>query len=246
MSELQRLDEEAAQLLAQIADDPDGECARRFDTLLYPFVFGYLRTQRDRIAARVAAYAGAEGAAAPSLLPEELAEVAHDATATALRRVRKNAARFDQRRGTATDWVIGAAQFAFVEVAKSVVAARRSPRMAYHDPQDLELLAGAAPSTEEHVLAKLGDEEALEQAAEVLGERELAAVRLVHTLHLSYAEAAEAIFGDASMTRAVEGLLTRGRAKLATAWQDRRPASGAGAGGKVSGEGADNTGGENA
>jgi hypothetical protein len=71
-------------------------------------------------------------------------------------------------------------------------------------------------------------------------------LRVVDTLHLTHAEAAEAIFGDAAMARSVEGLLTRGRPKLAAAWRERRAASGAGAAGKVSGEGAENTGGENA
>jgi len=31
------------------------------------------------------------------------------------------------------------------------------------------------------------------------------------------------IFGDASMTRQVDGLLTRGKRKLAAAWIDRKP-----------------------
>jgi DNA-directed RNA polymerase specialized sigma24 family protein len=246
MSELQRLDDEAGELLTQIATDPGGECARRFDTLLYAFVFGYLRANADRIAARVAGRAGVSGTAAPAVLAEELSEVAHDATTIALRRVREKAARFNPRRGTPTGWVIGAAEFAFVEVAKSVVAARRSQRLAFYDPQDLEFLAGYAPSTEEHVLAKVSSEQALEEAAEVLSEREWTAIRLVNTLHLSHAEAAEAIFGDGGMARSVDGLLTRGRSKLAAAWRERRAAPGAGAAGKVSGDGAEDTGGENA
>jgi DNA-directed RNA polymerase specialized sigma24 family protein len=245
MSELQRLDEEAGELLAQIADDPEGECARRFDTLLYRFVFGYLRANTNRIATRVAARVGVGGVAAPALLAEELSEVAHDATTIALRRVREKAVRFDPRRGTPTNWVIGAAEFAFVEVAKSVVAARRSPRLAFHDPEDLAVLADCAPSTEEHVLAKVSSEQALEEAVEVLSEREWAAIRLVDTLQLSHAEAAGVIFGDAAMARSVEGLLTRGRPKLAAAWSERRAAFGMRATGKVSGEDAENTGGEN-
>ncbi len=246
MSELLQLDEEAGELLAQIADDPHGAYCRRFDALLYPFVFGYLRANAARIAGRVAARAGASGTAAPTLVAEELSEVAHDATTIALRRVREKAARFDARRGTPTGWVIGAAEFAFVEVAKSVVAARRSPLLAFHDPVDLEVLVGNTASTEEHVLAKLSNEQALEEAVEVLSEREWAAIRLVDTLHLSHAEAAEAIFGDAAMARSVEGLLTRGRPKLAAAWRERRTAFGVRAAGKVSSEGAENTGGENA
>lgn len=43
------------------------------------------------------------------------------------------------------------------------------------------------------------------------------------TLGYSYADAAERIFGDAAMTKQVDGLLTRGKRKLAEAWIDRRP-----------------------
>lgn len=244
MSDLRALDKEARELLALIAENPDGESARRFDALLYQVVFGYLRARSHEIGARVASYAGAKGSAAPALVQEEIAEVAHDATATALRRVREKAARFDPGRGTPTGWACGAAEFAFVEVAKALVRARRSPELSFQDPHDLEALGGYAPSTEEHVISKLGSEQTLEEAVEVLGEREYAAIRLVDTLDYSYAEAAQVIFGDASMTRQVDGLLTRGRSKLAAAWRERRAASAPGAGGKVSGEDAENIGGE--
>lgn len=241
MDELQRLDRQACELLQRLAD---GECARAFDSLLYEFVWRYLRTNANRIAARVARYAGADGVAAPELLPAELAEVAHDATTTALRRVREKAARFDPDRGTPTGWVIGAAEFAFVEAAKSIVEARRSPWFELHDPQDFAEISDFAPSTEEHVIAKVASEQALEEAAEVLSEHEYIAIRLVVTLKFSYAEAAELMFGEASMARAVDGLLTRGRAKLAAAWRDREPWAGPTAAGKVFADGADNTGGE--
>ena len=68
------------------------------------------------------------------MLEEEVDEVAHDATATALRRVRQNAWKFDASKGRPTQWVIGAAEFAYIEVAKAVVAARRSDRLVFLDP----------------------------------------------------------------------------------------------------------------
>ena len=48
-------------------------------------------------------------------------------------------------------------------------------------------------------------------------------MRLVITLGYSYVEAAEAIHGDATKTKQVDGLLTRGKPKLAEAWIDRKP-----------------------
>lgn len=246
MNELQDLDERACELLRRLADEPDAESAREFDALLYEFLWLYLRGAATRIAARVAGYAGVDGVAAPELLPAELAEVAHDATTIALRRVREKAARFDSTRGTPTGWVIGAAEYAYVEVAKSLVEARRSPHLAFHDPQDFVDISDPAPSTEEHIVARVSSEQALEEAAETLSEHEFAALRLVVTLKFSYSEAAEMIFGDANMARAVDGLLTRGRKKLAAAWRDREPSSRASQESKVLTGGADNQGSEHA
>jgi DNA-directed RNA polymerase specialized sigma24 family protein len=244
MDELEDLDQRACELLQRLADEPEVEYAREFDRLLYEFVWRYLRGNAERIAVRVASYAGADRLAAPELLPAELAEVAHDATTIALRRVREKAARFDCTRGTPTGWVIGAAEYAYVEVAKKIVEARRSPYLAFHDPQDLIEISDFAPSTEEHIVAQISSEQALEEAAAALSEHEFAALRLVVTLKFSYSEAAEVIFGDAHMARAVDGLLTRGRKKLAAAWSDRKLSSGASPRSKVSTDGAENQGSE--
>jgi DNA-directed RNA polymerase specialized sigma24 family protein len=242
MDDLERLDQRALELLHELASNPDGDCARQFDSLLYEFVWRYLRAKGEEIPARVAAYMGAEGTAAPQPQPAELAEVAHEATVIALHRVRAKAARFDAARGKPTLWVIGAAEYAYVEVAKAIATARRSPRLAFHDPADLVGIPDSSPSTEEHVISKVSNEQALSEAAEALSEREFAALRLVDTLELTYSEAAERMFGDATMDRVVEGLLRRGRRRLAAAWQGREPSVSGSGTGKVTARDADNGG----
>lgn len=230
MDPIEELDRRGRALLAELAADPDDEdCARLFDDLYYKAVWTYLKANHDKLPARVARYLKVEGVVAPDVLPEEVEEVAHVATKIALRRVREKAARFDPARGTSTMWVIGSSEYAYIEVAKAIVKARRSDTLVFVDPNDL-LEKPDAMSTDEHVLRHLSDEDALEDAANHVSEKEFAALRLVVTAGYSYEEAAMVIFGDASMTRQVDGLLTRGKRKLAEAWIDRRP-SPRGAGG---------------
>jgi hypothetical protein len=57
----------------------------------------------------------------------------------------------------------------------------------------------------------------------------------VVTAGYSYTEAAMIIFGNAAMTKEVDGLLTRGKRKLAKAWCDRRPSPNGAAGSKLQG-----------
>jgi len=191
--------------------------------LFYPTVWRYLRANHDKLAARVARYLKVDGVLSAELFPEEVDEVAHEATKVALRRVRQNAGRFDPSRGTPPMWVIGAAEYAYVEVTKTIVAARRSEGLQFVPPDDLLDVPDRQPTTEEHVLRHFDDAEALEDAASQVSEKEFVALRLVITAGYSYAEAAAAIFGDETMTKQVDGLLTRGKRKLAEAWVDRKP-----------------------
>jgi DNA-directed RNA polymerase specialized sigma24 family protein len=239
MDELQNLDRRGRELLAELAKDPDSGCWRQFDAMFYEIVWRYLRVNGDRLGERVARYLGIGGTTAPPVLHEEVDEVAHDATTMALRRVREKASQFDPARGTPTHWVIGAAEFAYTEVARAVVAARRSPALEFREPDDLVGFPDMNPTTEEHVVRRIGDEEALADAAQVLSEHELTAIRLVVTLNFTYAEAAEVIYGDASMGRQVEWLLTHGKRLLAEAWGERRESANATAAGKVSRSAAD-------
>jgi DNA-directed RNA polymerase specialized sigma24 family protein len=223
MDGVDELNRRGTALLSELAADSDSDCWRQFDALYYEIVWKYLRASHAKLAARVARYLRVEGISGAEILPEEIDEVAHEATKVALRRVREKAARFDPQRGTPTMWVIGNSEYAFVDVAKSIVKARRSDSLVFVAPEDLVGEPDGNPTTEEHVLRHLADAEALEDAAIHVSEKEFAALRLVLTAGYSYGEAAEAIFGDATMTKQVDGLLTRGKRKLAEAWADRKP-----------------------
>lgn len=235
MDGLEDLDRLGAGLLAELAANPDGDSWRQFDALFYEVIWRYLRANHERLATRVSSYLKVDGIVAPDILPEEVSEVAHEATKVALRRVRNNAARFDGRRGTPTMWVIGSAEYAYIEVAKTIVKARRSDALQFVPHEDMLEEPDPNPTTEEHVIRYLGEAEALADAANHVSEREWAALRLVATLGYSYAEAAMLIFGDETMTKQVDGLLTRGKDKLAQAWIDRKP-SPSGAGGTKFGD----------
>lgn len=228
MDGMEELDKRGAKLLANLASDPDGDCAPLFNALYYELVWRYLRANHAKLGARVARYLGVDLILATGVLEDEVVDVAHEATEVALRRVRQNAGRFDATRGTASGWVIGAAEFAWVDVAKRIIAARvKAPLLVA--PDDLLAVADPSPTTEEHVLRHLADAEALADAARHLSENEWAALRLVVTAGYSYAESAKLIFGDETKTKQLGGLLERGKAKLAAAWNDHRPSpSGAG------------------
>ncbi len=222
MDGMDELDQRGAELMAGLADDPEGEYAPLFNALYYELVWRYLRANHAKLGARVARYLGLDGSVVAGVLEEDVVEVAHETTDVALRRVRQGAGRFDPARGTATGWVIGAAEFAWVDVAKRVVAARTKAPLIVA-PEDLLTVADPSPTTEEHVLGHLEDTEALTDAARRVNENEWAAIRLVVTAGYSYAEAAKLIFGDETKTKQIGGLLERGKAKLAEAWNDRRP-----------------------
>ena len=180
MDPVEELDQHGRALLAELVRDPESACWRQFDALFYEVVWKYLRANHDKLSARVARYLKLDGVVAPEVMPEEVDEVAHEATKIALRRVRQKAGRFDPARGTPTKWVIGSAEYAYIEVAKTLVAARRSDRLQFVAPDDL-LDEPDAMSTDEHVLRHLSDEEALEDAASQVSEKEWIAIRLVVT-----------------------------------------------------------------
>jgi DNA-directed RNA polymerase specialized sigma24 family protein len=220
--EIEDLNRLGGVLLAELATGANEDCARRFDALFYEPVWRFARANHARFSSRVARYLGLEESVAPQVLPDEVDEIAHDATALALRRVRENASRFDPKRGQLFQWLIGAVEYAYIEVAKTVVAARRSEHLQFRAPEDVPDIPSSAPSTEEIVLRQIDNAEVLADASSHISEKEFVALRLVVTLGFSYAEAAQSIFGDSRMTKQVDGLLTRGKRKLAAAWEERR------------------------
>ncbi len=215
------------ELLAELASYPESDCWRQFDALFYELVWKYIRANHASLVARVARYRGVPWIGGAEILAEEVDEVAHEATKIALQRVRGNAARFDTIKGTPTQWVIGAAEYAYIEVAKAMVRDRRSPTLVFVAPEDLLREPDRTATPEEQVLRRLENVEALADAASHLSPNEFAAVRLVVTVGYSYAEAAKVIFGDERMTKQVDGLLTRGKRKLAGAWVKRKGSLGA-------------------
>jgi DNA-directed RNA polymerase specialized sigma24 family protein len=223
MDGIEEVDRRGRALLAELARNPESECWRDFYDLFYEVVWKYLRANHAVLPSRVARFLRVDAVLASNVLEEEVDEVAHEATEIALRRVCDGAARFDLVNGSPTKWVIGSAHYAYVEVAKAIVLARRSDRLVFMAPQDLLDAYDPNPSTEEHVLRHLENAEALEDAANHVSQSEFQAMRLVITLGFSYQETADLVFGDATKTRKVDGLLTRGKPKLAEAWIDRRP-----------------------
>lgn len=234
------LDRQGALILTALArGGHDPELARRFDSLFYELTWRHLRARHATLGARVARRMNVAGSVIPYIQELELDEVAHDATSRALNRVRKGAARFDVSRGMVTAWVTGAAEFAYVEVAQEIAKARRSEKLTFVDPADLSKIAGHSMSTEEFVIRQLEDEQALADAAQVLTVKEFAAIRARLNGGYSRAEIAEAIFGDPNAVKRVDGLLERGKKKLAEAWRERRSGSGTGSASFKVSEGAD-------
>lgn len=232
MNPIDQLNENGRELLARLVHDPEPACAQQFDALFYFPVWRHLVDSAGVLGTRVARYLGKDSALVPPLPPREVESVAHDAAKTGLRRVRENAHKFDPVRGTPLMWVIGAAEFAFIEVSKDIFKLRRRQKLL--PPEDMTALGEIAPSTEEHVIRHISDAEAFAAAADHLSEQELVALSMVAAGGYSYAEVAEKLFGDRTLTKRVDGLLSRGKRKLAAAWEDRRPTPSGAAGTKLS------------
>lgn len=223
----EELDEYGARLLADIASDPESPACHEFARIFYPVVWGFLRSNHRRVGAIVGGYAGSDRSAAPELLEEEVDDAAHDATDKAIKRLQRNAARFDPNKGPATKWILGAGGFAFVEEAKKTVSKRtRGPKIVPEEPAELAKTKDDHGALEEDFLRRVTDEETFAEIADVLNENEKTALRLRAVMGMPCAAIAGAMFGDETKTRKVEGLLERGKKKLAVAWQDRRPSRG--------------------
>lgn len=235
MDGLEELDRRGRELLDELAADPEGDCWKQFDALFYEPVWRYLVANHEVLNARVSRYLKVDALVAPEIQSAEVREVAHEATVIALRRVREKAGRFDADRGTPTMWVLGAAEWAWIDVCRAIAKARRSDRLQFVEPEELVDEPDRNPTTEEHVLRHLQDAEALEDAARHVDANEFAALRLVVTGGYSYAEAAKVIFGDEMMTKRVDRLLTSGKRKLADAWADRKPSPNGASGSKLQG-----------
>jgi hypothetical protein len=234
-----KLDRQGAFLLAALARGHDPDLARKFDTLFYELTWRHLRDNHATLGARVARRLKTKGSVIPYIQERELDDVAHDATSRALHRVRNGAARFDPSRGKVTAWVVIAAEFAYVEVAQEVAKARRSEELTFVDPADIAEIAGPAMSTEEFVIGRLDDAQALAEAAELLTVEQFTLIRARINGGYSRAELALAVFGDASAVKRVDYLFECAKKALAEAWADKRPGSGTSSAGFKVSDGAD-------
>lgn len=117
------LEERAAALLRRQSEG-DQALASEFDALLYPVVLGYVKQRNRSLGETIARRTGGVNPA-PIVEAQDLDEVAHETTLLALRRARASAGRFDATLGSAVSWVLRAAAFAYLEVARKYARDRR-------------------------------------------------------------------------------------------------------------------------
>jgi DNA-directed RNA polymerase specialized sigma24 family protein len=203
----------ALALLNAVGRDPSPTAVRAFDEFFYPIVLRYVLKRHRFIGLEIARRTGAGGvSAAPMLADHQVEEAAHTTALIALRRARASARRFDPEAGDPVAWVVGAAAFAYVEVAKAMRRER----------EDLAPGADVAPEratpSEDQPADILERQDLLDDLFLVLGDEERAVVILVLRYSYSYAEAAEVLLGDPAATKRIDYLLQSARRKLAPRW----------------------------
>jgi DNA-directed RNA polymerase specialized sigma24 family protein len=209
----------ALALLNAVAREPSPTAVRVFDEFFYPLVVAYVRKRHRMLGLEVAARSGNGGSAAPLLSRHQIDEAAHVTALTALRRARASARRFDPERGSPVAWVLRAAGFAYVEVAKAMAQDER--RLMTQAEADAEADIGQpAPAAMSDPAEAVAGQDLIDQVFLVLADDERAVAILRLRYDSTYAEIAEALFGDASATKRVDHLLYSARRKLATRWTE--------------------------
>ncbi len=203
---------EGLRLMLGVADEPTPQLIRAFDAYFYPLVVHYVRKRRytlGRMAGRAAVPDG--------VLPADRRdEAAHMTAVIALNRARASAKDFDPERGTAEDWVLRAAAWAFQETTRDLTDRRRRLKLVATDDDELQRQVDdrrTAPDTFEIVAAR----ERLASIFELLTAEEQHAVILCRRDGHTYAEAAEILFGDAEATKRIDRLLQSATVKLRSA-----------------------------
>lgn len=207
----------ALALLNAVGREPTPTAVHAFDEFYYPLVVSFVRKRHRAIGLEVAAKTGATGSAAPLLSLRHVEEAAHVTALVALRRARASARGFDPALGSPTSWVLRAASFAYVEVAKRL--ARDDERLG--DP-DTEAEAQPAPPDISDPAVLVEQHAQLDDLFLVLGDDERRVVVLVLRYSYSYAEVAAVLFGDATATKRVDRLLQSARKKLAIRWAEMK------------------------
>lgn len=207
----------ASALLMAVARDPDGDAVRAFDALLYPEVLHYVRRRNRQLAQETLRLTGTGDMGVPLVGVAELDEVAHDVTVLALQRARAAARRFNPNRGDALDWVLRAAGFAYLDVVRTRMDARRQLRVDPVEDEALEQVVDQSPA--EDIADQVARRLLLDACLQQLSPDQRAAVLLCDRFGFTHAGTAEVMYGDRRQVKRVGYLLTEGRRKLAACWK---------------------------
>lgn len=213
------LNRQGALLLEALAHAPDDHAlTTQFNTLFYPVLLHYVKRRQPHLRAALAAMTGKQ-AAVPQLDPQDVEEAAHATAWLALEAARAGALRFDAARGSALTWVLRAAAWAYVDVAKELArGSRRSVLRVLSESDEVERRLNELRQEDDPAEIVVGQEK-IDRAFALLSEQERQALTLkIHGF--SYEESAAIIFGDPKSGRRVEYLLRRARHKLCAAWSE--------------------------
>lgn len=201
----------ATELLLRVAAGDMG-AAHDYDDLLYLFLFRALKDRGNRAAAGARRLVGAD-LALPPVRPEDVDEVAHDATVAGLAKARKASSRFDAGRGDGATWALNASLMAFVDVVRQRYGPRRDTTTTPVDPAELASDTQAVGS--QHDPQRLVEaRQALTSALEELTDEERFVVLGRFQSGLSYEEIAAYMWGNPSAVRRVDRLLQSARRRL--------------------------------
>ena len=114
--------------------DPRSDCWRQFDNLFYEPVFSICVQSSPSSAPAFARYLDKQGSLSARSSWRRSARRCFTTPRKLIAFVRENAWKFDPERGSSTLWVLGAAESAYVDVAKAIVKARRSEKLSFVDP----------------------------------------------------------------------------------------------------------------
>lgn len=202
---------QALALMNAVARDSTTAAVQAFDEFFYPLVIDYIVERHGSIGFDVAAWMGASGSAAPELDEHQIEEAQQRAALIALRRARASAARFDPAQGSPVGWVLRAAAYAYVEVAKQL--ARDQDELAA-SPEALETVASPA----EDLADTLARQQLVDDLLLVLSDDERRVVALVLKHEYTYKQAAQRLFGSTDEAKRVDHLLQSARKKMAPRW----------------------------
>lgn len=201
----------ALALMNAVARDSTAAAVQAFDEFFYPLVVNYIAEQHDTIGFEVASWMGASGSACPKLDSHQVEEAQQRVALISLRRARASATRFDPAQGSPVAWVLRAAAYAYVEVAKQL--ARDQDELAVSQ-EAMETVAAPA----EDLAETLGRQQMVDDLFLVLSDDERRVVALVLRHGYTYKQAARWLFGSVDEAKRVDHLLQSARKKMASRW----------------------------